>query len=73
MACSRTPKWRFRPPGVPGRSESAPSISVLLEGARSAEPPRRLGIRSAIPWSTFPEELRVAWAFPEVRKLSMDS
>ena len=52
IACSRMPKCRIRPYGEPpcasGRNESAPSISVLLLSARSAEPPHSSGIAGAI-------------------------
>ena len=61
MACSRTPKWRFRPAPV-GRKSPMPFIMVLVDGARSAEPPIRNGALFAIALRTFPEALLVAIA-----------
>ena len=45
MACSRIPKWRFRPAGFCALKSLAPSkvSRVLHEGPRSAEPPRSPG------------------------------
>ena len=45
IACSRTPKWRCRPPGVSRRNDAALLTSVLVDGARSASPPTRCGSR----------------------------
>ena len=63
MPCSRMPKCSVRPPMRPGSTESAsafsllasgapaiassPLIVVLVEGARSAEPPMNSGIAAA--------------------------
>ena len=40
----------------------APLKNVLLEGVRSAEPPRNSGIGGPITFSMASEEARVAWA-----------
>ena len=62
MACSRMPKCRFRPPGVvvqvsvvisSGPKEGSPLMKVLLDPARSAEPPHSSG-------RVFPRACRVA-------------
>src|SRR5437660_585153 len=49
-------------PGEPGCSVPAPSKPsfVLLDGAKSAEPPSSHGMRSAIAFKTLPEDSRVA-------------
>jgi hypothetical protein len=46
MACSRTPKWKFRPPGVERANAGSSPIQVLFDGARSAEPPVSSGMTS---------------------------
>ena len=43
MACSRTPKWSVRPPGLAGRKPPAPSMSVLLEGTQIRRAADQLG------------------------------
>ena len=43
MPCSRMPKWKLRPAGVAAAKSPAPGTSVIVEGARSAEPPRNQG------------------------------
>ncbi len=60
MACSRTPKCRFRPPGFWADMLPAPSkvSRVLVEGARSADPPRIQGTWRATALRTLPEESR---------------
>ena len=72
-ACSRMPKCSTRPYGEPvhfsverfsGMKDGAESIVVLLEPARSAEPPHSSGKVSAIALMTCPEALRVAMALP---------
>ncbi len=87
MPCSRMPKCSTRPAkGSPfqffvdrifGMNEGAPSIVVLLEPARSAEPPQSSGIRPAIALMTAPDALRVATplgsAFQLGRSLSQPS
>src|SRR5699024_7396369 len=69
MACSRTPKWRFRPYGVAdhiaveiesGPNESALLTGVLLDSARSEEPPHSSGRVSARAWMASAEAFRVA-------------
>ena len=55
MANSRTPKRKLRPAGVAAWKSGDPAISVLLEGARSAEPPTRPGSRGARALMTLPE------------------
>ena len=61
-ANSRTPRCRLRPPGSSGPKSPAPSKTrrVLVEGARSADPPTSHGTRGAIALSTLPEESRLA-------------
>src|SRR5258708_17243624 len=46
IACSRMPKCRFLPPGVPGSKSPAPSNVkvVLLDEPRSADPPMSQGM-----------------------------
>src|SRR5699024_12248622 len=69
MACSRTPKWRFRPYGVAdhiaveiesGPNESAPLTGVLLDSARSEGPPHSSGRVSERAWMASAEAFRVA-------------
>ena len=59
MACSLTPKCRFLPM-LPGRKSPIPLRCVLVDGARSAEPPMRKGAPGAIAFNTLPEAWRVA-------------
>src|SRR5260370_33171431 len=46
IACSRMPKCRVLPPGLPAWKLAAPSYvrEVLFDGPRSAEPPRNHGM-----------------------------
>ena len=69
IACSRMPKCRVRPYGLPGNSRDcrsagrklgSPSMVVLLDSARSAEPPHSSGSFGASAVSTLPEAARVA-------------
>ena len=69
MACSRMPKCSTRPYGWPGnillcrsvgRKLGSPSGVVLLDSARSAEPPHSSGIFGVIALITLPEAARVA-------------
>ena len=63
IASSRTPKWRFLPDGSSAEKSPASFIAVLLEGARSAEPPIRFGSLSFNRLIIFPDRDRVASAF----------
>ncbi len=47
-----------------GRNDGSPSIHVLLDSARSAEPPHSSGSVAAIAFSVRPEALRVETALP---------
>ena len=71
IACSRMPKWRLRPPGLPGSKSPAPAnfSVVLLEGPRSAEPPRNQGMFWASTFSTSPEASRPAMPLASGGKL----
>ncbi len=60
IPCSRIPKYMLRPPSAPGPRSSAPSISVLVEPPRSAEPPSSSGSTGASALSTVPDAARVA-------------
>ena len=60
IACSRTPKWRWRPSGVARWNEPAVLTSVFVDGARSASPPIRCGTRGETAASTAPLASRVA-------------
>src|SRR5712691_11155183 len=62
IACSRMPKCRFLPPGVPGSKSPAPSNIkvVLVDGLRSADPPSSQGMFCASTLSTLPEASRPA-------------
>ncbi len=75
MACSRIPKCRIRPAGFgvqalvdhfAGTKDPPPSMVVLLDSARSAEPPQSSGITSAMAFRTFPEAALVASSSPAV-------
>ena len=68
MACSRIPKWSTRPCRSPvhsyvdhsgGTKERAPSMVVLLDSARSAEPPQSSGRAAANALMTLPDAARV--------------
>src|SRR4029453_8140185 len=62
IACSRMPKCRFLPPGVPGSKSPAPSnVRVVLLGEpRSADPPSSHGMFCASTLSTLPDASRPA-------------
>src|SRR5664280_2443603 len=69
MPNSRMPKCRVRPYGPPryssvclpaGMKLGAPAMVVLLDPARSAEPPQSSGRTAASAFSTVPEADRVA-------------
>ena len=60
IACSRMPKWKLRPANAWCAIESAPSISVFVDGARSAEPPTSSGTVAASPLMHALELSRVA-------------
>ena len=49
---------------VAGRKEFPPSIVVILESARSADPPQNSGSTFAIALMTCPDEVRVATSLP---------
>ena len=73
IACSRMPKWSTRPASgsafhssverLFGRNDGAPSMVVLLEPARSAEPPHSSGMIGASALITLPLAERVATPF----------
>ena len=89
MPCSRMPKWNVRPPRRPGSTESAwafsllesgapgtfsaPLMVVVVDGARSAEPPTNSGITPARAWMHAPELWRVACALAPVKSGSASS
>lgn len=65
------PKWIVRPylsasgSGLPsGRNDESLSIVVLLEPARSAEPPHSSGMTAPSALRTWPEAARVATPLP---------
>src|SRR5208283_6049884 len=60
MPCSRTPKWKLRPPKLPGSKSFSPLINVSVEGAKSAEPPSRVGRTGEMAFKTLPDADRVA-------------
>src|SRR6516225_2626866 len=62
MACSRTPKCTFLPPGVPGSKSPAPSNvkAALVDEAKSADPPNSQGIFCPSTLSTLPDASRPA-------------
>ncbi len=64
IPCSRTPNRKLRPPRLARLKSPAASISVLVDGARSAEPPTSPGILAATCWRTLPDALRVATFSP---------
>src|SRR5258706_14432902 len=70
IACSRTPKWKLRPPGADALwlPASGAERRVFVEGARSAEPPRSQGIAAAAALSALPEASRVATPFASAGK-----
>ena len=72
MAFSRMPKCRVRPYGPPfhscvclpsGMNDGSPAIVVLLDSARSADPPHSSGSTGARAPRTFPDAARVARPF----------
>src|SRR6516225_1154647 len=65
IACSRIPKCRFLPPGVSAwKLPAAAKVNaVLLDGARSAEPPSNQGMFWASTFNTFPDASRPASPF----------
>ena len=82
MACSRMPKCRTRPYSSPGNSlvacsagtnDGSPFGVVLLDSARSAEPPHSSGSTGAIAVSTSPEALRVATPLGSASKVGSAS
>src|SRR5258708_1194958 len=70
MPCSRTPKWMLRPLYSLVKKSPAPSKTrlVLLDLARSAEPPTSQGIFCARALGTLPELSRVAMPFGSAGK-----
>src|SRR5256885_1704257 len=62
MPCSRTPNQRFLPARFSGLTAGFPETVVLLEVARSADPPMSSGKVSARLLMTFPEAARAALA-----------
>ena len=67
MPCSRLPKWKLRPSGVSLLKSPMSLRFVLFDGARSAEPPIRLGTAFAIALSTCPPAARVARLSPSLK------
>ncbi|MNI64318.1 hypothetical protein D3C73_1197510 [compost metagenome] len=72
-ACSRIPKCSTRPYGLPfqasverevGMNDGEPSMVVLLDSARSAEPPQSSGRTGPMAFRTFPEAARVETSLP---------
>src|SRR5688572_13809438 len=65
IACSRTPKCMLRPPTLVALRPPASFAlrSVLVDGARSAEPPISHGVFVASTLSTVPDESRDAIPF----------
>src|ERR1700754_3025317 len=59
MACSRMPKWKFRPLLPVAVNDAKLFRFVFVEGARSAEPPMKLGSFAARSLITLPEASRV--------------
>ena len=62
IASSLTPKWRFLPAGFSAEKSPASFMAVLLDGARSAEPPIMFGMMSFKMLIILPERERVASA-----------
>ena len=76
------PKCSVRPYGLPGnifdcrsvgRKLGSPSIVVLLDSARSAEPPHSSGSFGASALSTLPEAARVAMPLGSASQLGRAS
>ena len=72
-ACSRIPKWRLRPARSSGWKSPAPANvrRVLVDGARSADPPSSQARACAIALSTWPEESRLAMPFASAGNVGM--
>src|SRR5664279_1541132 len=71
MACSRMPKWKFRPE-YSSRSKLPPSlIRVFVDGARSAAPPISHGTFLATAFSTLEFDSRVATPLASAEKVGM--
>ena len=77
MPCSRMPKCSVRPYGLPGhisdwrltgRKDGSPSIVVLLDSARSAEPPHSSGSTGASAVRILPDVRRVPVPFGSAGK-----
>src|SRR5215203_985014 len=64
MPCSRTPKRRLRPSGCAAEKSGEPLMTVLFDGARSAEPPASCGSFPASALITCPEAARVGMCLP---------
>ena len=60
IACSLTPKCKLCPEKSPSLISPWPSRCVLVEGAKSAEPPSNEGSPREIAFITWPEAERVA-------------
>ena len=83
MPCSRMPKWRTRPCSgsafhssterSSGRNDGAPLMVVLLEPARSADPPHSSGMSGAIALITWPDAARVATPLASAGKVGSAS
>ncbi|CAM3924783.1 hypothetical protein ISCU110981_19900 [Isoptericola cucumis] len=82
MPCSRMPKCSVRPYSCPGNflvecstgmNDGWPSIVVLLEPARSADPPHSSGSTSARALRTLPDAARVATPFSDASKTGSSS
>ena len=83
MPCSRMPKCSTRPvTGSPfhilversaGMNDGAPSMVVLLDSARSAEPPQNSGTVSAMALIAAPDALRVATPLGSAGKVGSSS
>ena len=54
------PKWKLRPARLVAEKSPSPARYVLVEGARSAEPPTSVATTGARALSTFPDAARVA-------------
>ncbi len=64
IECSLTPKGMSLAAGSPREKSRPGSITVLVEPARSADPPMNPGAFRAISSNSFPEEARVAILSP---------
>src|SRR6516165_11302921 len=70
MACSRIPKCRFRPEGLPAwKSPASAKVKrVLVDGERSAEPPSSHGKFGAMVFKTLADASRPAIPFASAGK-----